>query len=77
MVHKPKNMKMTLRTARELAGLTQIKAAKSLGISVDTLSNYEQGKSYPNILMLRKIEGNKMFFLPYLTTSLNCGHLII
>lgn len=50
-------MKMTLRTARELAGLTQIKAAKSLGISVDTLSNYEQGKSYPNILMLRKIEG--------------------
>lgn len=74
MVHKPKNMKMTLRTARELAGLTQIKAAKSLGISVDTLSNYEQGKSYPNILMLRKIEGlygvtyNQLIFLP-----LDCG----
>ena len=63
-------MKMTLRTARELAGLTQIKAAKSLGISVETLSNYEQGRSYPNIIMLRKIEElygvsyNQLIFLP-------------
>ena len=70
MIHKPKDMKMTLRTARELAGLTQIKAAKSLGISVETLSNYEQGRSYPNIIMLRKIEElygvsyNQLIFLP-------------
>ena len=63
MEHKPKNMRMTLRTARELAGLTQIKAAKNLGISVDTLSNYEQGKSYPNIPTLRKIE--KLYNITY------------
>lgn len=46
---------MTLKNARELRGLKQYQAAKMLGISVDTLSNYERGKSYPDIPVLRKI----------------------
>lgn len=46
----------TLRTARDRLGLTQKEAAKKLGISDDVLSNYERGKTYPNIPMLKKIE---------------------
>ena len=46
----------TLRTARDRLGLTQKEAAKKLGISDDFLSNYERGKTYPNVPMLKKIE---------------------
>lgn len=46
----------TLRTARDRLGLTQKEAAKKLGISDDVLSNYERGKAYPNVPMLKKIE---------------------
>ena len=46
----------TLRTARDRLGLTQKEAAKKLGISDDVLSNYERGKTYPNVPMLKKIE---------------------
>ena len=55
--------KYTLKTARELNGLKQKDAAKLLGISVDTLRNYERGKSYPDIPILKKIE--KLYKLPY------------
>lgn len=48
--------RMTLKTARDRLGLNQIEAAKMLGISVDTLGNYERGKSYPDIPMLKQIE---------------------
>lgn len=62
--------KFTLRTARELAGLGQADAAKRIGVSVDTLSNYERGKTYPDIPTLRKIESlygvtyDNLIFLP-------------
>lgn len=46
----------TLKTARDRLGLSQKEAAKRLGISDDVLSNYERGKTYPNVLMLKKIE---------------------
>lgn len=46
----------TLKTARDRLGLSQKEAAKRLGISNDVLSNYERGKTYPNVLMLKKIE---------------------
>lgn len=55
--------RMTLKNARELRGLKQYQAAKILGISVDTLSNYERGKSYPDIPVLRKIE--KLYGIKY------------
>lgn len=60
----------TLKQARELKGLTQAEAAKEIGVSVDTLSNYERGKSYPDVPVLRKIEDvygipyNRLIFLP-------------
>ena len=46
----------TVKTARDRLGLSQKEAAKRLGISDDVLSNYERGKTYPNVLMLKKIE---------------------
>lgn len=52
------------------AWIISIDAAKAIGISVDTLSNYERGKSYPDIPVLRKIEKtynikyNQLIFLP-------------
>ncbi len=61
---------LPLKTIRELKGYTQAEAAKLLGISKDTLGNYERGKSYPDIPILRKIENlyqvkyEQIIFLP-------------
>lgn len=49
-------MAITLKSARVNKGLTQIKAAKLIGITVDTLSNYERGKSFPDVPIIQKIE---------------------
>lgn len=62
--------KVTLKVAREIVGLKQADAAKILGISKDTLSNYERGKSYPDVPVIRKIEAlygvtyDQIIFLP-------------
>lgn len=56
-------MKVTLKVARELKGLSQKKAAQLLGISVDTLGNYERGKSYPDVPIIRRIES--VYGIPY------------
>ena len=62
--------RFTLKTAREMKKLTQEQAAKLIGISVDTLGNYERGKSYPDVPILRKIESvfgvpfEQLIFLP-------------
>lgn len=55
--------KMPLKIARELKGYTQAQAAELIGVSPDTLSNYERGKSYPDIPTLRKIE--EVYGVPY------------
>ncbi|MGI6019792.1 MAG: helix-turn-helix domain-containing protein [Marvinbryantia sp.] len=55
--------RFTLKTAREMKKMTQVEAAKLIGVSVDTLGNYERGKSYPDIQVLRKIE--KTYGVPY------------
>ncbi|MBQ6425760.1 MAG: helix-turn-helix transcriptional regulator [Clostridia bacterium] len=63
-------MGLTLKAARVNKGLTQEKAAKLLGISNESLSNYERGKSYPDIPVLKRIEQlyevsyNELIFLP-------------
>ena len=44
-----------LKKAREASNLTQVQAAKKLGISDGTYKNYEQGKREPNNEMLVKI----------------------
>ena len=62
--------KMSLKMAREMKGLKQQEAAELIGISVDTLSNYERGKNYPDVPVLRRIEAvygvpyNRLIFLP-------------
>jgi len=62
-VKLPKNFKGTLRSIREIRGFKQEEAAKLIGVDVDTLRNYEQGKSYPNIPTLKKIE--KVYNITY------------
>lgn len=59
----PENMRVSLKNARELKGLKQAEAARLIGVSVDTLGNYERGKSYPDIPVLRKIE--EVYGIPY------------
>lgn len=62
--------KLTLRTARLLADLTQKEAAEKIGVSEDAISNYERGKTFPNVLVLKRIEKaynvsyNDIVFLP-------------
>ena len=48
--------KITLKAARTNSGLTQKEAAEKLEISVETLANYEKGRSFPDVIMLKKIE---------------------
>ena len=61
--------KYTLKTAREKAGFKQKEAADKLNISVDTLSNYERGNTYPDVIMIKKMESlysvdyNQIIFL--------------
>ena len=55
--------RFTRKTAREMKKLTQEEASKQIGVSVDTLGNYERGKSYPDIPVLRRIE--EVYGVPY------------
>lgn len=56
-------MAMTLKAARVNAGLNQREAARKLGLSVDTLSNYERGKSFPDVPVIRRMEA--LYGVPY------------
>lgn len=49
-------MQLTLKAVRINRGLSQEDAANLIGISQDTLSNYERGLTYPDIPILKKIE---------------------
>lgn len=48
--------KMTLKAARINRNLTAKEAAEKLDISVETLSNWEKGETYPDIPKLKRIE---------------------
>ena len=48
-------MGITLKAARVNAGLTQQDAARQLGVTVQTLSNYEKYKRSPSILVAKKM----------------------
>lgn len=56
-------MAITLKSARVNKNLTQAEAAKLLGISVDTLSNYERGKSFPDVPVIKRMED--LYCVPY------------
>lgn len=47
-------MKYSLKAIRINKGETQEQAAKEIGISVETLANYERGITYPDIPVLKK-----------------------
>ena len=49
-------MQITLRAARVNKGYTQQEAADAIGTTKDIISNWERGVSFPNVLMLQKIE---------------------
>ena len=48
--------KISLKAARVNAGLTQSEAAKKIGVTRDTLRNWETGKSSPNVVVFKTIE---------------------
>ena len=56
-------MAITLKSARVNCNLTQAEAAKILGISAETLSNYERGKSFPDVPIIKRMED--LYGLPY------------
>lgn len=56
-------MAITLEAARRNKKYDQVTAAKLIGISPDTLSNYERGKTYPDVPILKKIE--KVYDIKY------------
>lgn len=57
------NSTITLKAARINKGLTQSEAAKILGISVFTLINYEAGRSFPDVPVIKRME--KIYDVPY------------
>lgn len=63
-------MAITLKAARVNRNMTQSEAAEKLGISKDTLRNWEQGKSFPDVKAIKQIETlyglsyNEISFLP-------------
>lgn len=48
-------MKITLKAARVNQRLTQMEAAARIGVTKDTVSNWEREKSYPNAKDINKI----------------------
>ncbi len=47
---------ITLKAARVNSGLTQEEAGKLIGVSADTVSNWERYISFPDVLQLKEIE---------------------
>lgn len=53
----------TLKAIRVMRNMSQQDAAKQLDVSPDTLRSYEQGKSFPDVPMIKKIE--KLYGITY------------
>lgn len=49
-------MQVTLKAARVNKGLTQAVAADRIGVSVETLQNWEAAKTFPSVPQIQKIE---------------------
>ena len=56
-------MAITLKAARVNKNMQQQDAASVLGITVDTLRNWENGKTFPNVPQIKKIE--ELYGVPY------------
>lgn len=63
-------MQITLKAARMNAFLTQREAAEKIGVTVDTVGNWERGKSFPDAMQIKRIEEvygvhyDNLIFLP-------------
>ena len=63
-------MKVTLKAARVNTQMTQKNAAEAIGVTEDTISNWERSKSFPDAMQIKKIERayhvayNDIIFLP-------------
>lgn len=67
-------MMMTLKAARVNVGLKQKEAAKKLGITEQTLRNYEKYKSFPDVPTIKKIEAlYKLSYNDILFMPIDCG----
>lgn len=49
-------MAMTLKALRVNMGLDQKDAASRIGVTPETLSNWERGKSFPTVPQITKLE---------------------
>ena len=56
-------MGITLKAARVNVGMTQREAAEALGVSRETLQNYEAGKKFPSVPTIKKMED--LYKIPY------------
>lgn len=63
-------MAITIKAARVNKNLTQAQAAELLGVSKDSLWNYENGRSFPDVRVVKKmvdiygISYDNLIFLP-------------
>jgi len=66
---------ITLKAARVNKNFTQKQAAKEIGVSKETLANWESGKSFPNAVHIASIERvyetryDDIIFLPNITVK--------
>lgn len=56
-------MAITLKAARVNKNMQQQHAADAIGITVDTLRSWENGKTFPNVPQIKKIE--ELYGVPY------------
>lgn len=56
-------MKISLKAARVNAGLTQKVVAQKLGVSKDTIRNWENCKTYPDAVQIKQLES--IYKIPY------------
>ncbi|WP_036242832.1 helix-turn-helix transcriptional regulator [Megasphaera vaginalis (ex Srinivasan et al. 2021)] len=54
---------ITLKAARVNRGLSQCEAAKMIGVSEFTLINFEAGRTFPTVPIIKKIEA--VYGVPY------------
>lgn len=70
-------MQISLKAARVNSGLTQKDVAIALHKSRDTIRNWESGKSYPDVTIIKDIENlysikyDDIVFLPKVTLKRN------
>lgn len=63
-------MPITLKAARVNKNLSQKEAGSRLGVSSDIISNWERGRTFPDVIQLKAIENlygvsyNDIIFLP-------------